>query len=297
MGLLSQTAYAAILKTFQAFFDRADVRPGCVISLQTFGGYGCNFNPHAHALVSDGVLTPKGEFLPLPAPDPAAVMEVFRRLFLQRLHRAERLSEGFMHNLLSWVHHGFSVFAGPPVEAAALASLESQGRYITRPALAMDALRKLEDGYLALETPPDPRTGATLLVLDPHEWIHRISTHIPDPGSHCQRFYGAYSNRGRIVCAGEPADSPGAGAPAPEARDNSDSSREARSTWARLIRKIFEADPLICAACGARMRIVSFITDPRVVDRILCHRKSERCKAKDPLAPRALPRIRDGTVQ
>jgi hypothetical protein len=51
-------------------------------------------------------------------------------------------------------------------------------------------------------------------VLDPHEWIHRITAHIPDPGSHCQRFYGAYSNRGRIVCAGEQADSPGAGPPA-----------------------------------------------------------------------------------
>jgi hypothetical protein len=31
LGLLSQTAYAAILKTFQALFDRADVRPGCVV--------------------------------------------------------------------------------------------------------------------------------------------------------------------------------------------------------------------------------------------------------------------------
>ena len=52
LGLLSQTAYAAILKTFQALFDRADVRPGCVVSLQTFGAYGANFHPHAHALVS-----------------------------------------------------------------------------------------------------------------------------------------------------------------------------------------------------------------------------------------------------
>jgi hypothetical protein len=39
----------------------------------------------------------------------------------------------------------------------------------------MDALRKLEDGNLALETPLDPRSGGTLLVLDPHEWIHRIT--------------------------------------------------------------------------------------------------------------------------
>jgi len=291
LGLLSQTAYAAILKSFQASFDRPDLRPGCVISLQTFGGYGANFNPHAHALVSDGVFNRDGEFLPLPAPDPAAVMEVFRRLFLERLHRAERLSATFMHNLLSWVHPGFSVFAGPPVDAAPLASLESQSRYITRPALAMHALEKLNDGKLALETPPDPRTGATRVVLDPLEWIHRITAHIPDPGSHCQRFYGAYSNRGRIVWGGRQADSPAAAAPAPEPRDNSHSSREARSTWARLVRKIFEADPLTCA-CGARMRIVSFITDPRVVDRIVRHRQSGRCKSDDPFEPRPPPRPR-----
>ena len=76
-----------------------------------------------------------------------------------------------MRNLLSWVHPGFSVFAGPPVEAAALTSLESQARYVTRPALPMDALQKLEDGRLAMETPPDPRTGATSIALDPLEWI------------------------------------------------------------------------------------------------------------------------------
>jgi hypothetical protein len=76
LGLLSQTAYAAILKTFQALFDRSDVRPGCVISLQTFVGYGANFNPHAYALVSDGVFTPEGEFLPMPSLDTATVMEV-----------------------------------------------------------------------------------------------------------------------------------------------------------------------------------------------------------------------------
>jgi hypothetical protein len=37
------------------------------------------------------------------------------------------------------------------------------------------------------------------------------------------------------------------------------------------------------------MQIVSFITDPRVVDRILRHRESGRCKAQDPFDPRAPP--------
>jgi hypothetical protein len=48
-----------------------------------------------------------------------------------------------------------------------------------------------------------------------------------------------------------------------------------------LIKKIFEANPLLCAF-GGRMRIVSFITDPRVIDRILRYLKSSRSKAQDP---------------
>jgi hypothetical protein len=109
--------------------------------------------------------------------------------------------------------------------------------------------------------------------------MHRITTHIPDPGRHCQRFYGAYSNRGRVVKARVEGDSAEAAGDSREDRDNSDTSREARSTRSRLVRKIFEADPLVCA-CGALMRIV---------DRILRHGESGRCQAGDPFEPRAPP--------
>jgi hypothetical protein len=42
--------------------------------------------PARHAIVSDGVFSAEGEFLPFSALDTAAVMEVFRRLLLERLH-------------------------------------------------------------------------------------------------------------------------------------------------------------------------------------------------------------------
>jgi hypothetical protein len=177
LGLLSRTAYEAIRKSFQTLFERSDVRPGCIVSLQTFGAFGCNFHPHCHAIVTDGVFTPEGEFLPLPSLDTSVIVEVFRQLLLRRLHQAERLSEDFMQNLLSWAHPGFSVFAGPPVDPSQLQSLESQARYVTRPAIAMDSLKIQPDGSLLLQTTPDPRTGQTSIVLDPLEWIHR--THIP----------------------------------------------------------------------------------------------------------------------
>ena len=209
-------------------------------------------------------------------------MEASRRMLLLRLHQAERLSESFMQYLLSWVHPGFSLYAGPPVDAAEIASLQSQARYITRPAVAMDALQKLDDGNLVMDTPPDSRTGATSITLDPLEWIHRLTSHIPDPGRHCQRFYGAYANRARISVSST--DGQTAASPARRFGFLQGSPQHVGS----LIKKIFEADPLLCS-CGARMRIVSFITDPRVVDRILRHLESGRCRAQDPFVPRAPP--------
>jgi hypothetical protein len=153
----------------------------------------------------------------------------------------------------------------------------------------MDALQKRRDGTLALETPANPRTGATLLVLDPLEWVHRITACIPDPDRHSVRYYGTYANQGRMTATGV---RHGAERTADGHREeeNSDFCKEVPSTWARFLKKVFETDPLICS-CGAHLQIVSFITDPRVVERVLRHRQSERCKARERLEPRAPPRF------
>jgi len=62
-----------------------------------------------------------------------------------------------------------------------------------------------------------------------------------------------------------------------------------RRTWVRLLRKVFQLDPLLCPRSGGKPKIVSVITGPRVVDRILKHLKSEACRARDPFEPRAPP--------
>jgi hypothetical protein len=52
---------------------------------------------------------------------------------------------------------------------------------------------------------------------------------------------------------------------------------------------------MICR-CGAEMKTVSIITDPRIAGRILRHRQSERCKALDPFQPRPPPRLAASSV-
>jgi hypothetical protein len=34
---------------------------------------------------------------------------------------------------------------------------------------------------------------------------------------------------------------------------------------------VYEVDPLICPRCGGRMRVVAFLAEPTVVDRIIRH--------------------------
>jgi hypothetical protein len=40
-----------------------------------------------------------------------------------------------------------------------------------------------------------------------------------------------------------------------------------------MIRKVYEVDPMICPQCGGMMKIISFLTDWAVVDRIIDHFK------------------------
>jgi hypothetical protein len=52
---------------------------------------------------------------------------------------------------------------------------------------------------------------------------------------------------------------------------NEMSSSKFRQNWARLIQKIYEIDLLICPKCQGLMRIISFIEDDRIIEKILKH--------------------------
>jgi len=54
--------------------------------------------------------------------------------------------------------------------------------------------------------------------------------------------------------------------------------------------KIYEVDPLICPRCGGRMRVVAFLTEYAVVDRIIRHLELTFAAAK-PQPARAFEQV------
>ena len=191
---LSQSSYQSILNSFQKLFDRKDVRPGVVSSIQTFGSF-VNFQPHCHCLVTEGVFTPLGEFLPLPVPATYIIKDIeenFRKILLEHLHRAERLSEDFMNKLLQWNPSGFSAYAGQLVFDDEQKKLEQLARYLTRAPIRLGAISQANDGRVSIATPPHPLTGSTVINLDVLDWIHAICQQIPDHRQHLTRLNVAH---------------------------------------------------------------------------------------------------------
>ena len=104
------------------------------------------------------------------------------------------------------------------------------------------------------------------------------------------RYYGHYSNvaRGKRKMQDRDELIPSILEPV-EASDFSGdgSSKEHRKNWARLIQKIYAADPLTCPRCQSQMRILAFIEQPEIVKKILMHLGLWERKARPPPKTRA----------
>jgi hypothetical protein len=205
------------------------------------------------------------------------------RLELTAPGQGDGFSEEFHKVLLSWVHPGFSVHVGPAILPDDKTALKHLARYCTRAPLRLDALEETAQGVV-VRTPPDPRTGQTQLILDPLALIHRLGQQIPAPHQHLVRYYGYYANRSRGARAAR-GQAPVHGSV--DVKDDAPNLRARRRSWARLLRRIFEVDPLLCPKCQSQMKIVSVLTDPPVVDRILRH--LQRTFGNDPSRERAPP--------
>ena len=113
-------------------------------------------------------------------------------------------------------------------------------------------------------------------TVDPLELLARLVAHIPDKGQVMQRYYGWYANRTRGIRRRQAVGAEDNGPPVVFAEPVDLSRREARRRWAELLRRIYEVDPLRCPRCRAEMRIIAFVAEREVIERILTHVRTRR---------------------
>jgi hypothetical protein len=143
-----------------------------------------------------------------------------------------------------------------------------------RPILALERLSLLEaEGKVGYR---HGEKGSELETIDYLDFIARVTSHIPDKGQVMVRYYGLYANahRGKIRKASL--------APSPLRIVEEEFRRLPAKGWAAMIRKVYEVDPLTCPKCGGAMRVVAFLTEHAVVDRIIDYLKLTFAAEKPP---------------
>jgi putative transposase len=228
-----------------------DTRPGIVILM-------------GHIVVTDGAFSDDGAFHPLETWDADAVMKLFRERLLARLIERHAISEELARKLLAWRHPGFSAHVGEAIPFEDKKAIEDVACYMVRAPLSLKKLVYL-DGQKAVlyRSRMNPFLGRNFEAMDPLEWLARLADHIPDTGKHRTHFYGFYASRVRASRREkEGSELPVEAAP---------TKRRCPPSWARLISKVYQADPLVCKGCAGPLKIVAYITDELSIRRILDH--------------------------
>jgi len=183
------------------------------------------------------------------------------------------------------------VHARGRIHGADRKAIENVARYMSRAALSVERVRynRAHDSVTVSKKPfgSCPEESRSYPVGD---FLALLASQIPAPYESLTYYYGVYSssyrgkqrrqnkeeqetelvlmNTGKGTAGGKPT-----------------------STWARLIRRIFEVDPLHCRRCGAEMRIIAFVTDFRQVSRILEHIGEQTIRLPPLTAKTSPPRL------
>ena len=283
LGCLCRAGWEVVSELMASAIGDPTFRPGMVAVVQTHGDM-LGWHPHVHALATRGGWDREGRHLPMPFVSTAAAEKLFRHKVITLLREAELLSQERIELLLSWRHSGFSVHNAVTVAPGDTGGIERLARYLLRAPVALERLELDLEGRVVRYRAKNPSTrldGQTFEIMD---FLARLLQHVPEPRLHQLRYYGYYSNVARARRAEEQPSAQLAcepGLPEPGAAER----RRLRRSWAQLIRRIYEIDPLTCTECGGEMRIIAFLLDPTVVRKILGHLASRPDHSRFPVLP------------
>ena len=170
---------------------------------------------------------------------------------------------------------GFDLHTNVAVPAGDRGRLEQLCRYLLRPPVAQERLRRMGDDRIVLTLKAAWADGTRHLIFAPMELLEKLAALTPRPRTNLVLYHGVFGPnarwRVRVVAYGAPLETA-----ATAANFEGDSDDEAASpslsrhwAWANLMRRAFDVDVLACPRCGGRLRLLGTIDDPVAIRAIL----------------------------
>jgi len=234
-----------------------------VSALHTAGDL-LNFHPHVHSIVLSGGIDHQETFHPFERKDAAELERVFANRIFAALLGEGLIDEETVESMKSWEHSGFNVFVGDEVSPGNTDHQLFLARYLKRNPVALERMEIRESGgeptLRIIKSLDEPEIYQDFSPLD---FLAELSQHIPDTFEQTTRYFGLYSARTRGVREKSEPEPVTLGVMLPE-----DEPRRPSSSWARLIKKVYEVDPLLCPRCGEQMKIIAFIQQESEIKKI-----------------------------
>ncbi len=215
------------------------------------------------------------------------IAEIFRARLLTVLLEQGVITQELIDMLLTWNHNsGFNVHTKGRINGFDGDAIEKVAHYMSRAAISVERVEFNPSGNtVKVFEKQDRSPSAISTTYSIMEFMALLAGHIPSPYESLVYYYGLYSSSHRGKVKRENGDGE---VKVEEVNGNG----KASSTWARLILKIFEVDPLRCKKCGGEMKVIAFITEEKSVKRILNHIGEQTKRApplRTPLSPANLP--------
>ncbi len=251
-------------------------------------------------LTDDGFAEREPEFAALATAavtgNPPAGPEHRQRPAIVLPDRGERSVSG-----LSAREDGFSVHAATTAPSEDARARETLCKYVLRPPLAQDRVRRLENGLVRILLKRPFSDGTTAMDLDPLSLLCRLAASVPAPRAHRVHYSGvlaaAHRWRPRVVPPPPPVDESAATQTDEHGHvhRHDEATADARPAthrsryrpWRELLKRTFKIDIEKCAKCGAPMLLRALVTAAETVTRFL-HRLGED-PDPPPIAPARKP--------
>lgn len=240
---LSDCAAKTIISYLWERSKKQKPTPGIVCVIHTFGR-DLKWNPHVHALVTEGVLRKDKEWKTLKYFHYEMLRKRWQHLLLKTLKKKFPDSKE-VKNLVNFLYQqkkeGFYVHAKNRMRNAKGAA-QYIGRYVSRPAIAESRISSYDGQEVKFWYERHENQEKVEVVLPVEKFIGLLVRHIPDGQFKMVRYYGIYS------------------------RKRKNNAQKIMSVWKRFrklrykkihwresIIKSFGHDPLSCPKCGQEM--------------------------------------------
>ena len=129
-----------------------------------------------------------------------------------------------------------------------------------------------KNGDIKYELKKTWKNGVTHVVLSPHELTLKLCALIPQPRMHLVRYSGVLAPNAKM----RPGVIPGLTRAQIKAKEEKNKYSDEKtpikkSSWAKLLARVFDIDISKCVHCNGKMKIIASIKDPPVIKRILTH--------------------------